>query len=424
MNWPLAPTDSPLGDGLYASARENPSTLEALSEVVRARALAGVAIYPQGGATSLDYGGIPARPGVVVDVRGINRVIDYPAGDMTITVEAGMTVQRLTDELAREGQRLPLDIPFPDRATLGGAFASAACGPRRFGWGRPRDQILGIQFVKADGQVIHGGGRVVKNVAGYDFPKLLTGSLGSLGILSQMTLRVRPIPESNALAFASCRNMDDAAEALDRLNLSETRPVALELLNPTAGSWYQARNLPVSPDAWTVVVGFEDNRSAVSWQVDRLKSELGELGSSIEALVDDQASVAWDALSHFPVSPPGRLSLKLSVRPSEVAGLFGELDPGLWAMQAHAGNGIVWCHWIGPADGNALADVLPEVDRVRSLAVLGGGSLTIPHCPTPWKERLRVWGETRSDWPLMLKIKETLDPGGVMNPGRFLGTIQ
>ncbi len=423
MNWPLAPTDVPIGDGLYAGARECPSSLENLCQLVRDHRAAGSAIYPQGGATALDYGGVPARPGVVIDVRGLDQVIDYPAGDMTITVEAGMTVQRLTALLAAEKQRLPLDIPFADRATLGGAFATAVSGPRRFGWGRPRDQILGIQFVKADGQVVNGGGRVVKNVAGYDFPKLLTGSLGSLGILTQMTLRVRPIPESSAVAFASCPTLEDAAEALERLNLSETRPVALELLNPSAVGWYQSRGLPLISGAWTVVVGLEDNQAAVSWQVEKLREELGSLGAKLEVLSDGHADPAWDALMHFAVQPPGRLTLKVSVRPSEVPNLFGELDSGLWALQAHAGNGIVWCHWIGPSEGNSLADLLPEVDRVRSLAIRGGGTLMIPHCPTPWKERLRVWGEPRSEWPLMARIKETLDPEGVMNPGRFLGTI-
>ena len=380
-------------------------------------------MYPQGGRTALDFGGVPSRPGVVIDVCGLSRVIDYPAGDMTITVEAGMRVKQLTAVLGAENQRLPLDIAFPERATVGGAFATAACGPRRFGWGRPRDHVLGIQFVRADGQVVHGGGRVVKNVAGYDFPKLLTGSLGSLGVLSQMTLRVRPVPESSALVCVGFSTVEGASAALDVLNVSESRPVALELLNPTSLAWFSERGLPVVSGGWVLVVGLEDNRASVRWQIDKLRSEFAPLNGRLEVVTDEETTAGWDALTHYPVSPPGRLTLKVSVRPSRLAELCEALEPEIWAVQAHAGHGILWCHWVGPTDGNALADLLPEVDRVRSFAIAGSGSLTIPHCPTHWKERLRVWGEPRPDWGVMARIKETLDPGDLMNPGRFLGTI-
>jgi glycolate oxidase FAD binding subunit len=406
---------------LYATARDCPGSLEALSDVVRTRRAEGAALYPQGGGSALDYGGVPARPGVVVDLRGLDRVIDYPAADMTITVEAGMAIDRLTAVLAPENQRLPLDVAGPDRATVGGVFATATCGPRRFGWGRPRDQILGIRFVRADGQAIRGGGRVVKNVAGYDMPKLLTGSLGTLGILAEMTLRVRPIPESSALAWAKFPALADAADALEHLNRSDTRPVAIELLSPSSCPWFQAKGLPVAPGTWTLVIGFEDNAASVAWQIDRLRSELAD--ARIDVIRDGDAAPAWAALTHYPVTPPGRLTLKAAVPPSHLAPLVESLDPYQWAVQAHAGNGIAWCHAIGAAEGDSLADLLPEVDRLRSMAMRSGGSVTIPHCPTPWKERLRVWGEPRSDGYLMARIKDALDPDDVMNPGRFPGTI-
>jgi glycolate oxidase FAD binding subunit len=423
VNWPEAPTDCLLGDGLYATAHDRPGSIDELCATVRSRVAEGAALYPQGGATALDYGGVPARPGVAIDLRALDRVVDYPAGDMTVTVEAGLTMGRLTALLATEHQRLPLDVPHADQATVGGVFATAACGPRRFGWGRPRDQILGIRFVRADGLVVKGGGRVVKNVAGYDLPKLLTGSLGTLGILAELTLRLRPIPESTALTCVSFPSLADAAEALDGLVASAARPVALELLNPAAVPWFREKGLPVpgTMGSWVVVVGLEDNAASVSWQVDRLNAELAP--ARIEVLRDVEAGPAWHALAQYPVSPPGRLTLKAAVAPSKVAPLVEALDSRHWATQAHAGNGIVWCHAVATDHDDSLADLLPEVDRVRSMAVEGGGSLTIPHCPTPWKERLRVWGEARADGFLMARIKETLDPAGVMNPGRFPVTI-
>ena len=176
----------------------------------------------------------PARPGVAIDTTAISRLIDYPHADMTITVEAGMTLAALSAILAEQQQRLLVDAPFPDRATVGGIYATNTSGPRRFGAGRPRDQIIGVSFVTSEGVVVKGGGRVVKNVAGYDLPKLLTGSLGTLGIITQLTLKVRPIPEKSAVAWACFRNLQAVSEALDRLNLSETRPIAIELLNASA----------------------------------------------------------------------------------------------------------------------------------------------------------------------------------------------
>ena len=214
MDWPDSPDAAPLGDGRRAVAVDRPESVAALREAVARRASEGLAIYPQGGRTSLDYGGIPRRPGVALDVTALDGVIDYPAADMTVTVGAGITLAKLQAVLATEGQFLPIDAPHAERATLGGVYATNTCGPRRFGWGRPRDQIIGVSFVTADGKEVKGGGRVVKNVAGYDFPKLMTGSMGTLGIITQMTLKVRPRPGASVLVVARFERSDAAREAV------------------------------------------------------------------------------------------------------------------------------------------------------------------------------------------------------------------
>src|SRR5438270_486132 len=151
---------------------------------------------------------------------------------MTVTVEAGVTISALQAVLATEGQRLLIDAPAPDCATIGGVLATNTSGPRRFGAGRPRDQIIGVSFVTSDGALVKGGGRVVKNVAGYDFPRLLTGSLGTLGAICQLTLKVRPIPEASALVWVPFTTAESLAPAIEKLNTSGTRPTALDLLNP------------------------------------------------------------------------------------------------------------------------------------------------------------------------------------------------
>jgi glycolate oxidase FAD binding subunit len=417
LNWPDPPAQGDLGDGRHAWATDRPSDQDELREILARRVAEGHAIYPQGGRTALDYGSPPRRPGVAIDTRSLDRVVDYPAADMTITVEAGQTLARLQETLAQNRQRLPLDAPHPDRATLGGIFATNTSGPRRFGAGRPRDLIIGVSFVSARGELLKGGGRVVKNVAGYDFPRLLTGSLGTLGIITQMTLKVRPSPEAAALVWIPLDDAEDAARGLDALNTSGTRPIALELLNRSGARHVgEALGLPIRD--WTLVVGFEDNAASVAWQIERLRAELGRPDAAV--LEGAGANPLWAVLAEFQAAEVGPLTAVANLRPSAVARFAAGLDPELWAIQAHAGSGIVSAHAV---DGPGLDELAPVVDRLRSAAVADGGNLILSRCPTAWKERLRVWGEPRPDWALAEKVKRALDPEGVMNPGRFVGTI-
>jgi glycolate oxidase FAD binding subunit len=415
--WPDSPLGGRLGDGRFANATDRPNSVEALCRTVTDRIAQGNAIYPQGGSTALDYGGVPRAPGVAIDTRSLDRVIDYPHADMTVTVEAGITAAGLRAVLAEQGQRLVVDVPQPERATLGGVYATNTCGPRRFGAGRPRDQIIGVAFATSDGALVKGGGRVVKNVAGYDFPKLLTGSLGTLGIIAQMTLKVRPIPEASAVVWVPFNSAESLSTALDRMNTSGTRPMALEVLNaPAARLTGGALGLPV--DEWILAVGFEDNAASVSWQVDRLMIELGR--TNIVIREGENAPALWRALTEFQAADVGSISFVANIRPSSVVSFVKDVAASQWAIQVHAGNGIVRGHLMEPHDAESAR---PEIERLRSVAVKDGGNLILPRCPTEAKERLRVWGEPRADWAMAERVKHALDPLHAMNPGRFVGTI-
>lgn len=415
--WPDSSAAGVLGDGRPASASDRPADPEAVRQVVVRRVEEGLAIYPQGGRTALDYGGIPGRPGAIVDTTALCRVIDYPFADMTITVEAGMTLAALQAILAEHQQRLPLEAPLADRATLGGIYATNTSGPRRFGAGRPRDLIIGVSFVTGQGALVKGGGRVVKNVAGYDFPKLLTGSLGTLGIMTQLTLKVRPRPEASALAWAPLDSAEQAADALEHLNTSGTRPIAVELLN-RAGARQVGEPLGLPVRDWVMVVGFEDNAAAVDWQVDRLAAELPE--SRLEVRTGPEAEPLWSGLVEFQAASPGPMSIRANLRLASVASFVRRLDPGRWAVQAHAGSGIVHGHLLGECPLDPLAS---ELEALRAEAVSDRGNLILPRCPAEWKTRLPVWGSPRPDWLLGERIKQALDPEAILNPGRFVGTI-
>jgi glycolate oxidase FAD binding subunit len=332
-------------------------------------------------------------------------------------VEAGMTLAALSAILAGEGQRLLVDAPFPDRATLGGIYATNTSGPRRFGAGRPRDQIIGVSFVTSEGVVVKGGGRVVKNVAGYDLPKLLTGSMGTLGIITQLTLKVRPIPEKSAIAWVCFRKLDAAAAALEVLNVSETRPIAIELLNSSAARAIgKERGLPEAEAI--LVIGYEENAPTVSWQLDRLRGELKD-GDLI--IVGEGPTIAlWASLIEFQAAAMGAISFVANLLPSSVVSFVSTLDPAIWAVQAHAGNGIVRAHAIGE---ESLEAAKAQIGDLRRAAVAAGGNLILSCCPADLKEALRVWGEPRADWAIAERVKAALDPHHAMNPGRFVGII-
>ena len=436
--WPVDDSGGILGDGRFATRTEHPATAAEIQTAVRRAVAEGLAVYPQGGGTALDYGGVPARPGVAIRLGKLDRVVDYPVADMTITVEAGMTLAAVRALVGRHGQRLAIEASDPDRDTLGGIFAAASTGPRRFGWGRPRDQIIGVAFVTGDGELVRGGGRVVKNVAGYDFPKLLTGSLGTLGIITELTLKVNPRPEASAFVRVPFATMDAAANALDALNVSGTRPVALELLASEASEHLR--------HGWDLLVGFEGNRAAVAWQVARLGSELCR--AELAVLRDDEAERAWldraadeatwsdwEKLAGLPwpadfvaavesqlmLAQQRRFVFRASFAPAAAPRFAAALDRSLWWVAIHAGNGIV--RGVSTAGFAAEYEAGAALGRLRAEAERLGGSLILSACPAAWKPRLGVWGPPRPDWALAERVKAALDPGRVLNPGRFVGSI-
>src|SRR5688572_28442401 len=207
-----------------------PTTSTGVADAVRSAHDARRPVYPLGGCTALDYGIAPAREGVGLDLTGLARIVDYTPRDMTILVEAGVRMADLEATLAAEGQTLPIDVPRADVATIGGVVATNWNGPRRYGHGTIRDYVIGIHAVDGRGVPFKGGGRVVKNVAGYDFCKLLTGSLGTLGVIMQLALKVRPLTESTRTVVAACADVATVGILLDRLAMLPAQPVTIDYL--------------------------------------------------------------------------------------------------------------------------------------------------------------------------------------------------
>jgi glycolate oxidase FAD binding subunit len=414
-----------------------PQGIAEVGDLVHRAAAEGQALYPLGGQTQLNVGLPPSRPGYAVDLRGLAKVIDYPARDMTITVQAGITLTELQTLLAKENQRLPIDVPQPERATLGGTLAANISGPRRLGFGTLRDYVIGITTVNDEGQEVKAGGRVVKNVAGYDLCKLHIGALGTLGIISQVTLKLRPRPEGRALVTLGCETAA-LAGLLDQLHQTRTRPVCLDVLNRSAAGCI-ARDGGISlPDApWVIVIGFEDNAEAVGWQVRQLLQEIAPREiQGVEARAGDASDSLWRSLVEFtaggvasaPREPhsgrsrdPARqdVTFKANLLPHAVASFCQQAAtlPEPIRLHAHAGSGIVWGHLDGDLTRDRVAAMLKEL---TDSAVRAEGNLVLPRCPVEWKRELPVWGRPRGDLWLMRQVKQKLDPRDLFNPGRFL----
>ena len=384
-----------------------PTSVSELCIFVKEAAASGQGVYPVGGRTTLDVGLPPIKPGFALDTTALNQVIDYPARDMTITVQAGITMAKLQETLAAEGQWLPVDVPNPEQTTIGGAVALNISGPRRLGYGTLRDYVIGISFATDEGNEVKAGGRVVKNVAGYDLMKLQVGAVGTLGVITQLTLKVKPKPESQAVIRMLCAE-SELPSLLDRLHESKSRPVAVDV----------AADHSVVGAAWAIWAAFAEKAATVEWQINTLLDEFKSArvtDVTAERGPEAECRMRWLSESSAPSSS---VVFKANVLPSATA-KFCNFAAGIQGLHihAHALNGIV----IGSMNTDEDLDATVKVLAGRTGT--GSGNLVIRRCPTAWKKSLPIWGKPGNDRDLMRRVKQTLDPQNVFNPGRLFGDM-
>ncbi len=398
-----------------------PATASELARFVRANAdgprrpLTAV-----GGRTALHFGFERPESSVLLDLTSLDSIVDYPVEDMTVTVEAGVRFERLAEVLRANNQRVPVDVAQPHRATVGGAVATNTSGPRRFAHGTWRDYVLGVSAVDGSGRVFKAGGRVVKNVAGYDLGKLLVGSLGTLAVLTQVTLRLKPLPEQDAFVWFVFERFEQADRALELLVTSATRPVALELLNGrAAASVVSEARLDLPTDGVVLAVGFEGLSEECRWQVQKVREELDHCRPKSVQVVTEKATAAlWTVLTEYATFSDDPASFQASLRPSATVRFAEQASQLGVAVQAHAGNGVVVGHL--PEETVRPEDAERILRPLRKQAEAGSGRLIVLQCDPRWKRRLPVWGPPSPSWTLMRKLKQTFDPYNVLNPGVFV----
>jgi len=412
-------------DGRTPEAAVFPESIDEIRAVVAGAAEARVPVMAWGGGTAVAVGSPPREPGIVLGLARLNRLLEHEPGDLTVTVQAGMTVSALQTALCDHGQWLSLDPPDAERATLGGIIAANASEPRRHLYGTARDLLIGVTVVIGDADVVRGGGKVVKNVAGYDLPKLFIGSQGTLGVIVEMTLKLRPLPEAERFLAVPFECLKDAAAAVRGLMMSDLMPNAIELLDTEASRALGAPLAPLPAPA-TLVVGFDGLREQVDWQCAELLRVTTPFGARAAQPLSPEAcarlgTAARDALTE------SAAVMRISTVPTQVGEIMGQgaevaRARGLTAAwSAHAGTGVLTGVLSRPRDRGEAAAVVAVLTEWRAAARASGGYATLEWAPLAVKSQVPVWDDLGAAGRLMRRIKERLDPHDILNPGRFVG---
>ena len=414
-------------DGRAPKAVVLPGSKEEVAAVLVAAGEADLPVTPWGGGTKMGIGAPPQRLGLVLGLKRLNRLLEHEPGDLTATVQAGMTVGALQRELGTRGQWLSLDPPHADEATLGGIVSSNAAGPRRHLYGACRDLVIGLTVVTAAGTLVKGGGKVVKNVAGYDLPKLFVGAFGTLGVIVEATVKLRPRPDADRMVVARFASLKEAGSAARAVMGSDLLPSALDLVD---GETLRALELG-GPDGAALLIGVDGIAEQVHWQCTEVERMLRLQGLVDARVLDaDARDAAWRARGGLGrgAFPETAAVMRWVVLPAQVAdvmeqGMGVALRAGLpVALAAHAGVGVVEAVLAGGegADATKVSDVLIEW---RTLVRAAGGQALVESAPLAIKERVPVWDDLGPALRIMQRIKSQLDPSGLLNPGRFAGGI-
>ena len=399
-----------------------PPTVENLSEVVGLANEEGLATIPLGGGTQRSLGNPPRRYDLALDMRGLDRLVLYEPSDLTVTVEAGMSLAGLDEILAAEGQFLPLEVPRPVEATVGGMLAAAASGPLSLTYGFPRDWLIGVKVVNADGRVTKGGGRVVKNVTGYDMNKLYTGSLGTLGVIVEASFKVAPRPAASTTLTAAFGSLEGAMEGAWALLEGYGGPDGLTLVNGA-----MAERLGLGGAGCVLLVRFMGREGVVKGRTARAKASVESAGAGeISELGGDEVSM-WQSLVDLPWAEEETqmLGVRCSVLPTEVGRLLEKLEQiTSWNLNhglvAYVGTGLVRSLSWGDA---APSEFDLRVQRVIRQMTEQKSAWVVEHCTPFLKNRRDVWGPLPSGLAIMRRLKLALDPHGILSPGRFVGGI-
>ncbi|MFH7244645.1 MAG: FAD-binding oxidoreductase [Spirulina sp.] len=372
-------------------------------------------VLPCGSGSKLTWGGLAQGIDLVISTARLNQIIDHAVGDMTLTAQAGVTLAELAPKLAAVNQFLALDPAYPHRATLGGMVATGDAGSLRQRYGGVRDMLIGLSLVRYDGQIAKAGGRVVKNVAGYDLMKLFTGSYGSLGVISQLTFRLFPVQETSKTLVIS-GNIAEIQALTAAVRRSSLTPVALDLLSPALAAALG------SPEAFTLAARFQSIAPGVEEQLTVLR-QIIPAGLEIQELAETEDQAFWGQANHHLFPPETIVSAtvkaKVGLLPTAACDLLAQLQKISPSplTRLHASSGI------GTVCLNAETATPDLLQKLRSICTESQGYLVLLEASPDLKQACDVWGDVGPAIALMKAIKTQFDPEQKLSPGRFVGGL-
>lgn len=385
-----------------------PHNKSSLAQLVKLASQNNERILPTGNASKIHWGGLTKDISLVISTAKLNQIIDYAEEDLTVTVQSGLKLTDLQHILAKNDQFLPIDPSYPDSATIGGIVATADAGSWRQRYGGVRDLVLGLSFVRFDGEIAKAGGKVVKNVAGYDLMKLFTGSYGTLGIISDITFRVSPLPRYSSTLMVTGES-EDITTIRQMIVSSGLTPTAADLISP-----FLLKNLDLGENMG-LMIRFQSIQESVNNQVDQLKSFAANLNLKFSLYCDQQEEELWRKAKQMVTIPTSEstITCKIGILPSESIRLFTKFNcTGLINISSGIGK-------LSLEADNSL-ELLP---RIRKFCENNQGFLTILEAPIIIKEKIEPWGYTGNAISIMQKIKQQFDPKGIFKPNHFIGNI-
>jgi glycolate oxidase FAD binding subunit len=422
-----------------------PGSAEEVAEIVKFAYAEKLALVPCGARTKLSMGMTPRQYDLALDLTRLDRVTAYDPGDLTLAVEPGMRLSKLSSVLSEHKQWLPLAVPFFERSTAGGAVASGVDTPLRQMYGTARDYVLGLEFVTGEGVPAKSGGRVVKNVTGYDMHKLMIGAMGTLGVITKINLRTFPVPLSTWVFVASFEDAARDVQLRHKIAASPLAPTSMEIFSPRAVEIFSQGDAAAfgAPGAlragvlpakqWAFVAEFSGNEKVLT----RCERDFRQMASECQATnltalsSEDAAAISARVREFLPMAlaAPQATIVKISVLPSRMTQMLAiaeqaaEINSIEYAAMAR-GLGILYFALL-PSGGSeeSRRRVIQASEHILTECAKLEGNGSVPWSPAEWKDSLKVWGPPREDFQQMHKLKNIFDPGGVLSPGRFAGGI-
>lgn len=425
-------------DARSPSAILQPNSASEIAEILHFASAERLAVIPAGGRTHLGIGMPPSHYDLALDLSRMNRVLSYEPRDLTLGIEPGVTCADLDRELSEKRQFLPIAPPFEHQATLGGIVAAGIDSPLRYGYGATRDFLLGVEFVTGEGLISKSGGRVVKNVTGYDLHKLFVGSLGTLGIITRLNLRTFPLPPRRQMFVIAFDGPSPAFEFCRALVKSPLDPKVLEVLDRGTAALFQSRGARfLPPDAWLVAIEAAGHESVLARHERDLASISREVhASGFVSLEESQRDQLFACLSDFQsialAAAPAAAIFRVPALPSAIPSLLDKIrglagHHGLTCAILIRALGVVYVALLSPEQSPVESKLRsPLLDCSRSMVGLfisNGVLPTMERCPLGIKTELGVWPPPGAENEIAQRLKRVFDPREILSPGRFRGSI-